>query len=92
MTLTEILNSMPAIVSQYKSEKQCSERGGKLGKNSYPRKVKNNRGEIFNTVVQAAKHYNIYPQSINNNLRVDNIKFAGRYPDTGEKIMWEYAD
>lgn len=60
-------------------------------KNSFPRKVRNNRGEVFNTIVEAAKQYGIRPQYLSNCVRKIS-KTAGKYPDTKEKITWYYVD
>jgi len=46
-------------------------------------------GEIFSSQTEASIKYNLYPQSIYDCCR-HKIKSAGKHPETGEKLKWEY--
>lgn len=45
-------------------------------------------GEEFDSIKEAAEKYNVYPGSISNSCRA--FDSAGKHPDTGQKLYWEY--
>lgn len=47
-------------------------------------------GEIFNSIKEAAEKYNIHSGSISNSCLTGNN--AGKHPDTGASLTWEYVD
>jgi len=46
-------------------------------------------GEIFNSVIAAAVFMNIDPSGISKCCK-NKAKSAGKHPDTGEKLVWQY--
>ena len=49
-------------------------------------------GEIFNTIRDASKKYNINESNISKCCNLNNKrKSAGKHPITGEKLVWEYV-
>lgn len=47
-------------------------------------------GEVFNSIKEASEKYNIHSGSISNSCLVGNN--AGKHPDTGASLSWEYVD
>ena len=50
-----------------------------------------NTGKIFNSCTEACESLEISNTSINNHLK-GRTKSAGKHPDTGERLTWEYVD
>lgn len=49
-------------------------------------------GEIFNSILDASKIYDVHKSSISACCRRDENKSAGRHPATGEKLIWMFYD
>lgn len=65
----------------------------KIKKGKGGRKVKCvNTGDIFNTLVSAAKWSNLSDASSISKCCRKTRKTAGKHPITGEKLLWEYYD
>lgn len=47
-------------------------------------------GEIFNSIMDASRHYNIHRTTISQCCS-GTRESAGRHPVTNEKMMWEYV-
>jgi hypothetical protein len=45
--------------------------------------------KIFKNIAEASRYYNINPKCISNNCKGIQY-FAGKHPETGEKMKWEY--
>jgi len=76
------------------SKRKMSESAIERYKNSeHPRnrKVKcTTTGEIFNSIMDASRHYNIHRTTISQCCS-GTRESAGRHPVTNEKMMWEYV-
>lgn len=46
-------------------------------------------GEVFNSICEAGRHYNVSQPNISKCLRGER-KSAGKHPLTGEKLFWEF--
>lgn len=61
----------------------------KAGSDANSKKIRCiNTGEIFPSISEAARHYNIYQTNISKVLKGER-KSAGKHPETGEKLYWE---
>lgn len=61
----------------------------KVGSDANSKKIRCiNTGEIFPSISEAARHYNIYQTNISKVLKGER-KSAGKHPKTGEKLHWE---
>ena len=49
-------------------------------------------GEVFNSISNANRKYNINISHISECCKSDKTKSAGKHPETGEKMTWEYYD
>jgi len=50
-------------------------------------------GEIFNSQIEASRKYNISNTGISLYLKDrEHHKYAGKHPETGERMTWEYYD
>lgn len=50
-----------------------------------------NTGEEFNSIKEATIKYSLYKSAINDYLSgKKHLTYAGKHPDTGEKLTWEY--
>ena len=47
--------------------------------------------EFIVTIKEAAEYYNICRQHINKSCQ-GKIKYCGKHPVTGEKLVWRYID
>lgn len=56
------------------------------------RSVRNDRGEVFDSITIAADHFNLNRPSQISNVLNGNSNYAGKYPDTNVGIKWFYAD
>lgn len=64
----------------------------KAGSDANSQKIKCiNTGEIFNSISEAARHYNTYQANISKVLKGERHS-AGKHPETGEKLRWEYVN
>lgn len=50
-----------------------------------------NTGEVFNSIMDASRHYNIYRTTISQ-CCAGTRKSAGKHPITNEKMTWEYMN
>ena len=73
--------------------------GVKLGWCDYDPKNKDGQkvicittGEVFNSISNASRKYNINISHISECCRHDKNKYAGNHPETGEKMTWMYYE
>jgi len=88
----KILHVCTATASQYLKQ------GAKIGICNYSpnlsikkKNICTTTKQIFNSITEAHLYYNITTQNINN-CCCGRSKSAGKHPETGEKLVWQYYD
>ncbi len=80
-----------AYLAEQKGEKydyDANKKGPKIGKTKPVRCIET--GEIFNSIKEASERYGIHSGSISNSCIIFNN--AGKHPDTGAPLTWEYVN
>ena len=73
----------------YNSKEEIGKKNINMSKRKSKQVICITTGEIFNSLKEAGKHYNIFPQGISNCCNgIKNRKYAGVHPVTGESLIW----